>query len=64
MRLRTCLQVRVDPAGDGDPEDGREFLQRADRAADLPVQEQVNAEHTSRDASSPPVLTDDSVAAG
>lgn len=37
-----CLQVRADPARDGDSEESWEFVQRADRAADLHVQEQVN----------------------
>lgn len=37
-----CVEVRVDPAGDCDPEESRDVLQRADRAADLRVQEQVN----------------------
>lgn len=35
------VQVRVDPAGHCDPEGSREVVQRADRAADQRVQEQV-----------------------
>lgn len=43
-----CVEVRVDPAGDCDPEESWDFLQRADRAADPRVQEQVNVYTLSR----------------
>ena len=39
-----CVQVRVDPAGDGDSEESGEFVQRADRAADPDVPAQVNSD--------------------